>query len=118
MDQQQLLIVVVLVAFAALSITKMIRNNARKKLVREKLAEGARVVDVRTAGEYGSGHYPGAVNIPLDKLPKRMSKLGSKESSLVVYCASGSRSRVAVSRLRAAGFKDVINGGALSSLPR
>ena len=116
--EQQLLTIVGLVAVAALIIIRVIRSNARKKLVREKLAEGAKVVDVRTPGEFGGGHYPGAVNIPLDKLSNKMKKLGSKDSSIVVYCASGSRSRVAVSRLRAAGFKDVINGGSLSGLPR
>lgn len=116
--EQQLLTIVGLVAVAALIIIRVIRSNARKKLVREKLAEGAKVVDVRTPGEFGGGHYPGALNIPLDKLSNKMKKLGSKESSIVVYCASGSRSRVAVSRLRAAGFKDVINGGSLSGLPR
>ena len=116
--EQQLLTIVGLVAVAALIIIRVIRSNARKKLVREKLAEGAKVVDVRTPGEFGGGHYPGAVNIPLDKLSNKMKKLGSKDSSIVVYCASGSRSRVAVSRLRAAGFKDVTNGGSLSGLPR
>lgn len=116
--EQQLLTIVGLVAVAALIIIRVIRSNARKKLVREKLAEGAKVVDVRTPGEFGGGHYPGALNIPLDKLSNKMKKLGSKESSIVVYCASGSRSRVAVSRLRAAGFKDVINGGSLSGLPK
>lgn len=118
MDQQQLVTIVGLAAVAALIVIRTLRSNARRKLVQQKLAEGAKVVDVRTPGEFGGGHYPGAVNIPLDKLSNRMKKLGSKESSIVVYCASGSRSRVAVSRLRAAGYKDVINGGSLSSLPR
>ena len=116
--EQQLLTIVGLVAVAALIIVRVIRSNARKKLVREKLTEGAKVVDVRTPGEFGGGHYPGAVNIPLDKLSNKMKKLGSKDSTILVYCASGSRSRFAVSRLRAAGFKDVINGGSLSGLPR
>lgn len=115
---QQLLTIIALAAVAALIVLRVIRGNARKKLVREKLAEGAKVVDVRTPGEFGSGHYPGAVNIPLDKLPKQMKKLGSKDASIVVYCASGSRSRLAVSRLRAAGYTEAINGGSLSSLPR
>lgn len=26
---------------------------------------GARLIDVRTAGEYAGGHIPGAVNVPL-----------------------------------------------------
>jgi len=118
MDQQQLLTIVAILALVAIVILRMIRAKARAKVVREKLDEGAKIVDVRTSGEFGGGHYPGAVNIPLDKLSQRMKKLGSKDSSILVYCATGSRSRVAVSRLRAAGFKDVVNAGALSRLPR
>lgn len=117
MDQQQVLIIVGLVAVAAIIITRTIRGNARRKLVRTKLAEGAKIVDVRTPGEFGARHYPGAINIPVDKLDKRIKKLGSKDSPILVYCATGSRSRVAVFRLRAAGFEDVINAGSLSSLP-
>ncbi len=115
---QQVLIMVGLVAVAAIVVANTIRRNLRRKQVTEKLESGAKIVDVRTPSEFGSGHYPGAINVPLDKLSKRMKKLGSRESSIVVYCASGSRSRVAVSRLRAAGYSDVINAGAFSNLPR
>jgi len=118
MDQQQLLTIVAILALVAIAILRMIRAKARAKVVREKLDEGAKIVDVRTPGEFSGGHYPGAVSIPLDKLSQRTKKLGSKDSSILVYCATGSRSRVAVSRLRAAGFKDVVNAGALSRLPR
>lgn len=118
MDQQELLTILAIGAIVAMTVIRMVRTRARRRLVSEKLSAGAKIVDVRTPGEFGSGHYPGAVNIPLDKLSKRMKKLGSKETSIVVYCASGSRSRVAVSRLKAAGFNDVVNGGSLSGLPR
>jgi phage shock protein E len=115
---QQVLIIVGLVAVAAIAVASTIRRKVRQKQVAERLESGAKVVDVRTPSEFGSGHYPGAVNVPLDKLSKRIKKLGSRESSIVVYCASGSRSRVAVSRLRAAGFTDVVNAGAMANLPR
>ena len=29
---------------------------------------GARLIDVRTAGEYAGGHIPGAVNVPLQQI--------------------------------------------------
>jgi len=118
MEQQEILIAVALVAIPALVIANMIRSRARRRVVAEKLEAGAKIVDVRTAAEFGSGHYPGAISVPLDKLEKRIKSLGSRDSSIIVYCASGSRSRVARSRLRAAGFTDVINGGALSGLPQ
>jgi len=91
---------------------------ASSKVVREKIAAGAAVIDVRSGGEFSSGAYPGARNIPLDKLSDRMGKIGPKDRGVVVYCASGARSSRAARLLKAAGFTDVTNAGALHSMPR
>lgn len=91
---------------------------ATAKVVREKIAAGAAVIDVRSGGEFSSGSYPGARNIPLDTLSQRMGKIGPKDRGVVVFCASGSRSAQAVRLLRSAGFTDVTNAGALHSMPR
>lgn len=115
---QQLSLIIGLVVVAALIVVNTMRRTVRRKRVTEMLAEGAKIVDARSPSEFGSGHYPGAINIPLDKLPARMKKLGSRDSSIVVYCASGSRSRVVASHLRASGFTNVVNAGGLSSMPR
>jgi phage shock protein E len=91
---------------------------ASSKTVRAKLEAGATVIDVRTPGEYSSGAYPKARNIPLDTLASKLGKLGPKDGPLVVYCASGSRSAQAVRILKSAGFTDVTNAGGLHSMPR
>jgi len=117
MDQQTLLLIG-LGGVALIVAANTVRRISRRKRVAEKLAGGATVVDVRTPSEFGGGHYPGAINVPLDKLSRRMKKIGGKDASVVVYCASGSRSRVAVSQLRSAGFNDVINAGGLANMPR
>jgi len=83
-----------------------------------KIDAGARVIDVRTSGEYRGGGYPGAINIPLDELPKRIDRLRPLDKPIVVYCASGARSAQAAGLLKKAGFTDVINGGGLGSMPR
>jgi rhodanese-related sulfurtransferase len=66
----------------------------------------ATLIDVRTPGEYGSGHIPGAFNIPLDRLAEALPALRTSTASgeLVVICASGTRSRVASERLAAEGI--------------
>jgi NADPH-dependent 2,4-dienoyl-CoA reductase/sulfur reductase-like enzyme/rhodanese-related sulfurtransferase len=75
------------------------------------------VVDVRTPGEFKSGAYPGAVNIPLDELAKRISELGNDLTrNITVYCASGARSAYAENLLKQMGFTNVKNGGGLSSM--
>lgn len=93
-------------------------HAASGKVIREKLAGVATIVDVRTPGEFSSGAYPKARNIPLDVLGSKLDKLGAKDKSVIVYCASGSRSAQAAKILKAAGFTDVTNAGGLHSMPR
>lgn len=58
---------------------------------RARLAE-LTVVDVRTPGEYASGHVPGALNVPLDRLERALPVLKESAAELVVVCRSGNRS--------------------------
>lgn len=59
------------------------------------------VIDVRTPGEYASGHLPGAHNIPLDHLETALPVLRSAagRGDLLVVCASGARSAAACATL-------------------
>lgn len=97
-------------------LSLVLRSGSKKKLA-AKLAAGATVIDVRTPAEFSGGAYPGAKNIPLDKLRDKLAKLGPKDQAIVVYCASGGRSAAAAQLLRAEGFTDVTNGGALAHMP-
>lgn len=64
------------------------------------------IVDVRGPGEVEEGAVPDAYKIPLPALTDSFSKL-DKATPVVVYCASGTRSMIAASVLRASGFNDV-----------
>ncbi|MGZ4508938.1 MAG: MBL fold metallo-hydrolase [Blastococcus sp.] len=64
------------------------------------------VVDVRNAGELSTGTIPGALNIPLAQLPKRLAEI-PQDRPVVVHCAGGYRSSVAASLLRREGWTDV-----------
>lgn len=94
------------------------QGKKKKAALVAKLESGAHVIDVRSKGEFSSGHHPGAVNIPLDSLAGQMKKLGASDRPLVVYCASGGRSAQAAAQLRAAGFTDVTDAGGLANMPR
>ncbi len=61
------------------------------------------VIDVRTPGEYASGHLPGALNLPLDQLRGALPEL-RRTSGLLVVCASGARSENACRVLAAEGI--------------
>lgn len=68
----------------------------------------AMLYDVRGAAEYEAGHIPGVSNLPLPALRRRLDTVPA-DRPVVVHCASGARSAVAASLLRAAGIPQVIN---------
>ena len=77
--------------------------------------QGAIILDVRSKGEYQSGHIKGSINIPVDALKGNLSKL-NKEKTIITCCASGMRSASAKIILKANGFSTVHTGGAWSGL--
>ncbi|MFJ4553615.1 rhodanese-like domain-containing protein [Streptomyces sp. NPDC088817] len=52
------------------------------------------VIDVRTPGEYASGHLPGALNVPLDRVGQALPEIrhAAERREILVVCASGARS--------------------------
>jgi hydroxyacylglutathione hydrolase len=70
------------------------------------------VIDVRQATEFEAGHVPGSVHIGAGELPAMLDEL-PRDRPIVTMCASGYRSSVAASMLRAAGFERVaaVNSG-------
>lgn len=70
------------------------------------------IIDVREPDEYARGHVDGALNIPPNELLTGAGKLADvpKETELVLYCVSGSRSNVARNILQSYGFTNVVNG--------
>jgi rhodanese-related sulfurtransferase len=68
------------------------------------VANGAVVVDVRSDEEYSEGHWPQAVNIPLNILAIK-ARLLNKEKSYIFYCDTGRRSRAAAHLLVQQGYK-------------
>lgn len=73
----------------------------------EQLADKRLVVlDVRGRSEFATGHIRGAQNIPLGHLPQRLAEV-QRNCTIVTQCASGYRSQIAASLLRAQGYGDV-----------
>lgn len=78
----------------------------------------AKIIDVRTPGEFASGHVSGSVNIPLDTFQQRISELVEMKEPLVLCCASGSRSLMACQYLVQNGKSEVYNGGPWQNVER
>ena len=74
------------------------------------------VVDVRETGEFASGYYEGAINIPLGIITAKLDEFRATSGPIVVYCRSGNRSGMAVSLLKQAGLSEVYNGGGLHDM--
>lgn len=70
-------------------------------------------IDVREPLEYKLGHIAGAINIPPAELmrgePPELQAL-PRDTKLVVYCVSGSRSNASIPYLRQMGFINIENG--------
>lgn len=93
---------------------KIYRFYAVKKQLPGMLAEGAVIIDVRTAGEFNSSHNPKSINIPLDQINSKSNSL-DKNKPIILCCASGTRSGMAVGILKKNGFKNVVNAGPWSN---
>lgn len=66
------------------------------------------ILDVRTPGEYLSGHIKGALNVPHDELERRLGEIpGDRSSEIVVYCQSGRRAGIAEKILVERGYTDI-----------
>jgi rhodanese-related sulfurtransferase len=57
----------------------------REELLRRARSGEVVVLDVRPAPEFAAGHIPGAVSIPIDELPERLSELPA-DLEVVAYC--------------------------------
>lgn len=66
------------------------------------------VVDVRSGGEFSSGHISGAVHVPAWKIALRIGNLPKdKDCQLVVTCEHGPRAQAAKGLLNSAGYHNV-----------
>ncbi len=70
------------------------------------------LLDVRTVGEFQSGHLAGAANIPVEQLAQRLAEV-PRDLPIVLYCRSGNRSAAAARLLRSVGYESVYDLGGI-----
>jgi len=103
---------------AAVVAAMLIMKKAGQISVKDAAAHlknGAPVIDVRSPGEFNSGHLPDALNFPLDEVetavPRRFK---DKSQVLLLHCLSGMRSGMARRKLKSLGYANVFNLGSLA----
>ena len=107
----------IILAAVVLLVLLQIRNRVGKadpSQARALVKSGAQLIDVRTPGEFSSGHVEGARNIPVQELGERIGEVGPKDVPVVLYCRSGARSAKAKRMLESSGFREVHDVGAMS----
>lgn len=70
------------------------------------------VIDVREPSEFARGHVNGAINIPPMAIMRGAKDLTGvpKDTELILYCVSGSRSSASINILKQLGFTNLVNG--------
>ena len=114
--QQNLPLVLLALASGSALVVLTVRGSSGSKGISPAMAtqlinrEDAKVIDVRTAEEYSTGHLPDSRNIPLESLGERAGELDKfKESQLILICQTGNRSATACKQLGNLGFTRINN---------
>ena len=113
MTQQQLIIVIVVGLFLAFTIYRRIKLGGNKVKIKEMLKKGAKIIDVRSRGEFSTGHFAGAINIPRGLLEFKIDShpdfQGRRDAAIVVYCQTGGRSALATRVLNQLGYTQAVS---------
>ena len=103
---------------AASSGTNKAYTQISQDVAKDMIAKGGSlvIVDVRTKGEYDSGHIPGAVLIPNESITDRKPELLPDVNQVIlVYCRSGNRSKQAAQKLANMGYSKVYEFGGINT---
>lgn len=117
--KQRFYIFLIGVLVAIISSTTAIANDKYSDVTVKKAAEMIEqmsadaslvILDVRTKGEFDSGHLNDAINIDVKStsFKEKISKL-DKDKTYLVYCRSGRRSKTAQNIMKELHFKEAIN---------
>ncbi len=119
-----LFIMVAIVIVVLFLVTRTTKSGGGKNLIKAEEAKTLMgkpdvvLVDVRSKAEYQSGHINGAILLPLPQVGVDAEKaLGSKDKTVIVYCQSGSRSKLAAMLLRRKGYQTVYDLGGIIAWP-
>ena len=100
-----ILLLIVLVYARRFFLTRSVKRYSAIQLADRMKESGFVLLDVRTAREAGTGSIKGAINIPVQELPRRMEELKKyADREIICYCQTGSRSLFAAARLKKEGL--------------
>ena len=77
------------------------------------------ILDVREPDEFDEGHIPGAKLLPLGSVAADTAAemIPALDSTVLVYCRSGRRSKIAAQKLADAGYTNIYEFGGIITWP-
>ena len=111
----------ILIIFGIFVVFKlfMSKGSLKSEEAKKIMVNGGKIIDVRSPLEYKSSHVKGSINIQHSSISNGIKKAKlKKDTPIILYCASGSRSSVALSQLRADGYQNLYNAGTQSRLEK
>ena len=92
------------------SIRSINKYDINEKELYNMQKQGAVIIDVRSPQEYKESHIDGAISVPEYEIKsKARNILQDTDETIVVYCASGIRSKRAQEALNQMGYNNVFN---------
>lgn len=78
--------------------------------LKNKVSQGAILLDVRSNQEYREGHLQGAINIPDFEIANRVQReIPKRNQQIVLYCQYGGRSKNSMNLMKKMGYTNVYN---------
>lgn len=120
--------IIILLILSLFMVTGCSYNEVESKMISTKEVndivenfeneEDTFIIDVRELNEYEEGHLINSINIPLSIIESinDVPEI-SKDSKIIVYCRSGSRSKSAQTRLINMGYTNVYDMGGILDWP-
>ena len=102
-----------MLGYVALNLMEGLSESIQWHEVKEAVANGKVVLDVRNPSEIKQGQFKDSIQIPLNDLRCRIHELDQNQE-YIISCHSGLRSYVAERLLKQAGFKAKNLDGAFS----
>ena len=86
------------------------RKDIMQSEIKSLMSKGAILIDVRSPQEYNEGHLDNSILLPEYEILKKIENIvPNKNTKLILYCSSGTRSKKAQKELEKIGYTNVYN---------
>ena len=86
------------------------RKDIMQSEIKSLVSKGAILIDVRSPQEYNEGHLDNSILLPEYEILKKIEDIiPNKNTKIILYCSSGTRSKKAQEELEKMGYKNIYN---------